>query len=108
MKKVGKTTRPFRYDLNQISYDYTVEVGNRFQGLDLIDGLPEELWTEVHDIVQEAGIKIILKKKKCKKAKWLSEEALQIAEKRREAKGKGEKERYTHLNAEFHRIARKE
>ena len=107
MKKVGKTTRPFRYDLNQISYDYTVEVGNRFQGLDLIDGLPEELWTEVHDIVQEAGIKIILKKKKCKKAKWLSEEALQIAEKRREAKGKGEKERYTHLNAEFHRIARR-
>ena len=84
-----------------------MEVGNRFQGLDLIDGLPEELWTEVHDIVQEAGIKIILKKKKCKKAKWLSEEALQIAEKRREAKGKGEKERYTHLNAEFHRIARR-
>ena len=107
MKKVGKTTRPFRYDLNQIPYDYTVEVGNRFQGLDLIDGVPEELWTEVCDIVQEAGIKIIPKKKKCKKAKWLSEEALQIAEKRREAKGKGEKERYTHLNAEFHRIARR-
>ena len=89
MKKVGKTTRPFRYDLNQIPYDYTVEVGNRFQGLDLIDGVPEELWTEVCDIVQEAGIKIIPKKKKCKKAKWLSEEALQIAEKRREVKGKG-------------------
>ena len=78
---------------------------NRFKGLDLIDGVPEELWTEVHDIVQEAVIKTIPKKKKCKKAKWLSEEALQIAEKRREAKGKGEKERYIHLNAEFQRIA---
>ena len=89
MKKVGKTTRPFRYDLNQISYDYTVEVRNRFKGLDLIDRVPEELWIEVHDIAQEAVIKTIPKKKKCKKAKWLSEEAIQIAEKRRDAKGKG-------------------
>ena len=97
MKKVGKTTKPFRYDLNQIPYDYTLEVTNRFKGLDLIDKVPEELWTEVHDIVQEAVIKTIPKKKKCKKAKWLSEEALQIAEKRRKAKGKGEKESYTHL-----------
>ena len=79
MKKVGKTTRPFRYDLNQVTYDYTVEVTNRFKGLDLIDTLPEELWLEVHDIVQEAVIKTIPKKKKCKKAKWLSEEALKIA-----------------------------
>ena len=91
MKKVGKTTRPFRYDLNQIPYDYTVEVANRFKGLDLISRVPEELWTEVRDIVQEAGIKTIPKKKKCNKAKWLSEEALQIAVKRREAKGKGER-----------------
>ena len=89
LKKVGKTTRPFRYDLNQIHCDYTVEVTNRFKGLDLIDRLPKELWTEVHNIVQEAVIKIIPKEKKCKKAKWLSEEALQIAEKRREAKSKG-------------------
>ena len=95
LKKVGKTTRPFRYDLNQIPYDYTVEVTNRFKGLDLIDRLPDELWTEVHDIVQETGIKNIPKKKKCKKEKWLSEEALQIALKRREAKSKEEKERYT-------------
>ena len=101
LKKVGKTTRPFWYDLNQIPYDYTVEVRNRFKGLDLIDRVPDELWMEVHDIVLETGIKIILKKNKCKKAKWLPEEALQIAEKRREAKGKGEKERYTHFNAEF-------
>ena len=79
LKKVGKTTRPLRYDLNQISYDYTVKVRNRFKGLDLIGRVPEELWTEVRGIVQEAGIKIICKKKKCKKAKWLSEEALQIA-----------------------------
>ena len=97
MKKVGKTTRPFRYDLNHISYDYIVEVTNRFKGLDLIDGVPKQLWTEVPDIVQEAVIKTIPKKKKSKKAKWLSEEALLIAEKRREAKGKGEEERYTHL-----------
>ena len=103
MKKVGKTTRPFGYDLNQIPYDYTVEVTNRLKGLDLIDRVPEELWAEVHDIVQEAVSKTISKKKKCKKAKWLSEEALQIFVKRREAKGKGEKERY--LNAEFQRIA---
>ena len=108
MKKVGKTTRPFRYELNQIPCDYTVEVRNRFKGLDLIDRVPDELWTEVCNIVQEVGIKTILKKKKCKKARWLSEEALHIAEKRREAKGKGEKERYTHLNAEFQRIARRE
>ena len=87
MKKVGKTTRPFRYDLNQIPYEYTVEVRNRFKGLDLIDRVPDELWTEVCDFVQE--IKTIPKKKKCKKAKWLSEEALQIAVKRREVKGKG-------------------
>ena len=94
LKKVEKTTRPFRYDLNQIPYDYTVEVTNRFQELDLTDRVPEELWTEVHDIVQEAVIKTILNKKKCKKTKWLSEEASQTAEKRREAKGKREKERY--------------
>ena len=106
LKKVGKTTRPFRYDLNQIPYDYTVEVRNK--GLDPIDKVPEELWTEVRDIVQEAGIKTIPKKKKCKKAKWLSEEALQIAVKRREAESKGEKERYKHLNAEFQRIARRD
>ena len=92
MKKVGKTTRPFRYGLNQIINDYTVEVRNRFRGLDLKDRVPEELWTVVHNIVQEGVIKIIPKKKKCKKAKWLSEEALQIAVKRREAKGKGEKD----------------
>ena len=81
MKKVGKTTRPFRYDLNQIPYDYTVEVRNRFEGLDLIDRVPDELWNEVHDIVQEAVIRTITKKKKkkCKKEKWLSEEALQVA-----------------------------
>ena len=107
-RKVGKNTRPFRYDLNQIPYDYTVEVRNRFKGLDLIDRVPDELWTEVCDIVQETGIKIIPKKKKCKKAKWLSGEALQIAVKRREAKSKGEKERYTHFNADFQRIARRD
>ena len=98
----------FRYDLNQISYDYTVKVRSRFKGSDLIDRVPEELWMEVHDIVLETVIKTIPKKKECKKAKWLSEEALQIAEERREAKGKGEKERYTHLNAEFRRIARRD
>ena len=98
MKKVGKTTRPFRYDLNQIPYNHTVEVTNRFKGLYLIDRVPEELWMEVRDIVQEAVIKIIPKKKKCRKVKWLSEEALQIA-----MKGKGEKKRYTHLHAEFQR-----
>ena len=107
MKKVGKTTRPFRYDLNQIPYDSIVEVRNRFMGLDLIDRVPNELWTEGRNIVQETAIKTIPKKKKCKNAKWLSGEALQIAVKRREAKSKGEKERYTHLNAEFQRIARR-
>ena len=105
LKKVGKTDRPFRYDLNQIPYNYTVEVRNRFKGLDLTDRVPDELWMEVRDIVQETGIKTIPKKKKCKRAKWLSEEALQIVVKWREAKSKGEKERYTHLNAEFQRRA---
>ena len=94
-KKVGKTTRPFTYDLNQIPYDYRVEVRKRFKGLlDLMDRVPDELWNEVHDIGQETGIKTIPMEKKCKKAKWLSEEGLQIAVKRREAKSKGEKERY--------------
>ena len=88
MEKVEKTTRPFRYDLNQIPYDYTMEVRNRFKGLDLIDRVPDELWTEVRDIVQETGIKTIPMEKKCKKAKWLSEEALPTAVKRREAKAK--------------------
>ena len=88
MKKVGKTTRPFRYDLNQIPYDYTLEVRNRFKGLDLIDRVPDELWNEVRDTVQETGIKTIPMEKKCKKAKWLSGEGLQIAVKRREAKRK--------------------
>ena len=103
LEKVGKITRPFKYDLNQIPYDYdlnqipydyTVEVRNRFNELDLIDRVPDELWMEVCDTVQEAVIKTIPKKKKCKKAKWVFEEALQIAVKRREAKGKREKERY--------------
>ena len=107
MKKVGKTTRTFRYDLNQIPYEYTLEVRNRFKELNLIDRIPEGLWIELCDTVQETGIKTIPKKKKCRKAKWLSEEEFQIAVKRREAKGKGEKERYTHLNAEFQRIARR-
>ena len=93
LKKVGKTSRPFGYDLNQIPSDYTVELRNRFKGLDLIDRVPDELWTEVRDIVQETGIKTIPMEKKCKKAKWLSKEALQIAVKRREVKRKGEKER---------------
>ena len=105
---MGKTTRPYRYDLNQISNCYTVEVRNRFKGLDLIDRVPHELWMEVHDIVQETGIKTIPMEKKCKEAKWLSEEALQIAVKRREVKGKGEKEGCTHLNAEFQRIERRD
>ena len=95
MKKIGKTTRAFSYDLSQIPYDYTVEVRNRFKGLDLIDRVPDELWNEVRDIVQETGIKTIPMEKKCKKAKWLSEEALQIAVKQRKVKSKGEKERYT-------------
>ena len=97
LKKVGKTTRPFRYDLNQIPYDYTVEVRNRFKELDLIDRVPDELWMEVRDIVQETGIKTIPKKKKCKKAKWLSEEALQIAEKGREAKGRNLESTISHF-----------
>ena len=108
LKKIGKTTRPFRYDLNQIPYNYTVEVRNRFKGLDLIDRVTEEPWTEVCDFVQEAGIKTTPKKKKCKNEKWLFEEGLQVAEERREAKGKGGKERYIHLNAEFQRIARRD
>ena len=99
MKKVGKNIRTFKHDLNQIPYDYTVEATNRFKGLDLMDRVPEELWTEARDMVQETGIKTIPMEKKCKKAMWLSGEALQIAVKRREAKGKGEKESYTHLNA---------
>ena len=105
---MGKTTRPFRYDLNQIPCEYTVEVRNRFKGLDLIDKVPDELWMKVHDIVQETGIKTIPMEKKGKKAKWLPQEALQIAVKRREAKSKGEKERHKHLNAEFQRIARQD
>ena len=106
---MGKTTRSFRYDLNQIPYDYTVEVTNRFKGLDLIDRVPDELWSEVRAIVQETGIKTIPMEKKCKKAKWLSGEALQIAVKSlREVKSKGKKERYKHLNAQFQRIARRD
>ena len=105
---MGNTTRLFRYDLNHIAYDYTVKVTNRFKGLDLTDRVPEELWMEVPNVVQEAVIKTIPKKEKCKKAKGLPEEALQIAEKRREANGQGENEIYIHLNAEFQRIARKD
>ena len=108
MKKVGKTTRPLRYDLNQIPYDSTVEVTDRFKGFDLVDRVPEELCTQVCNIVQEAVTKTIPKKKKCNKAKWLSEEALQKAEERRELKGKGERERYTQLNIEFQRMARRD
>ena len=108
LKKVGKSTRLFRYDLNQIPYDYTVEVRNRFKGLDLTDRVPDELWTEIRDTVQETGIKTILMEKKCKKAKWLSGEALQIPVKRRQVKSKGKKERYKHLNAEFQRIGRRD
>ena len=107
MKKVGKTITPFRYDPKQIPRNYTVDVTNRFKGLDQIDRVPAEIWTEVH-IVQEAGFKTIPKKNKRKKAKWLSEEALQTAVKRSKAKGKEEKERYTHLNAEFQRIPRRD
>ena len=108
LKTVGKTNRSFRYDLSQIPYYYTVKVRNRFKGLDLIDRMLDDQWTQVHDTVQDTGVKTIPKKKKCKKAKWLSEQALQIAVKRREAKSKGEKERYTHLNVEFQRIARRD
>ena len=108
LKKVGKTTRPFRYDLNQIPYDYTVEVRNRFKGLNLIDRGPEELWMEVCNIVQEGVIKTIPKKSKCKKAKSFSEEDLHTAEKRRVVKGKGEKEKFTQQKAEFQRTARRD
>ena len=108
LKKVGKTVRPFRYDLNQIPYDYTVEERNRFKGLDLVDRVPDELWNEVRDIVQETGIKSIPKEKKYQKANWLSKKALQIPVKRREAKSKREKEKYNHLNAEFQRRARRD
>ena len=106
LKKVGKTTRPFRYGPNQIPYDYTAEVRNIFKGLDLINRVPDELWTEVPDIVQETRIKTIPKKKKCNKVKWLSGEALQMDVKRRQLKSKGEKENHKHLNAEFQRTAR--
>ena len=109
MKKVGKKiTRPFRCDPSQILYDYSLEVTNRVKGLDLIDRVSEKLWMEFGNIVQEVGIKTMPKKKKCKKSKWLSEEASHIAEKRREAKSKGGKERYTHWKAEFQRIARRD
>ena len=107
LKKVGKTTRPFRNDLNQIPYDYTAEVRNRFKGLDLIDRVPDELWTDVRDIVQETGIKTIHKKKKCKKAKWLWGGLTNSCEKKRSEKHR-RKERYKHLNAEFQRIARRD
>ena len=108
LKKVEKTTRPFRYDLNKIPYDYTVEVRNRFKGLDLIDRVPDELWMEVCNIVQETGIKTIPMEKKCKKAKWLSGEALTNSCEKKRSKKQGEKERYKHLNAEFQRIARRD
>ena len=107
LKKVGKTTRPFRYDLYQIPYKYAVEETNRFKGLDLVNRMPEELWTEFGNTEWEAVIKTIPKEKRCKKAKWLSEEILQIAEERREAKSKGERERHTQLNAEFQETARR-
>ena len=108
MKKVGKTTRPLRYDRNQIPYDYTVEVTKRFKGSHLVERLPEKLWTMVCNIVQEVVTKIIPKKKKCKKASWLSEEALQIDEKRGQMKSKRERESYTQLKGEFQSIARRD
>ena len=108
MKKVGKATRPFRCDLNQNPHNYTMEVTKRFKRLDLIDTLPEELWTEVRNIVQVVVTKNIPKKKKCQEAKWLSEEALPIAEKRREMKGKEERKRYTQLSTEFQKVARRD
>ena len=108
LKKVGKTTKLSRYDLNQIPNDYTVKVRKRFKGLDLIDRVPDELWTEVREMVQKTGIKMMPNKKKCKEANWLPEKALQVAVKRRETKSKGEKERYTCLNAEFQRRARRD
>ena len=107
MKKVGKTTRPFRYDLNQIPYEYTVEVTKRSNAVDLVGRMPEELWREVHDILQEAGIKTIPKKKKCKQPKWLSEKTLQIAVKRREQRHRRKGKIYP-LNAEFQRITRRD
>ena len=108
LKKVEKTTRPFRYDPNQIPYDFTMEVTNRFKRLDLVDRVPEELWTEVHNTVQESVTKTIPKKNKCTRVQWLSAEALQIPEERRKAKSKGERERHPQLNAEFQRIARRD
>ena len=108
LKKVGKTTRPFSYDVNPIPFDYTVEVRNRFKGLDLKDRVPADVWTEVCDIVQETGIKTITMEKKCQIAKGLSGEALQIVVKRRTVKSSGEKERHKHLNAEFQRISRRD
>ena len=105
MKKVGKTTKPFIYDLNQTPYNYTVEVTNRVKGSGLIDRVTEELWTVVRNTVQEVVTKTISKKKKCNKAKWLSEEVIQISEKRRQMKGKAERKRYIQLNAAFQRIA---
>ena len=109
LKKVVKITRPFMYDLNRIPYDYTVKVRNRFRGLDLIDRVSGELWMEVPDIVHEAVIKTIIKKKKCKKKKWLSEKGLQISEgKKKEVKDKGEKKRYTHWNVKFLSITRQD
>ena len=105
LKKVGKTTKPFIYDLNQTPYNYTVEVTNRFKGSGLIDRVTEELWTVVRNTVQEVVTKTISKKKKCNKAKWLSEEVIQISEKRRQMKGKAERKRYIQLNAAFQRIA---
>ena len=107
-KKVGKNTRPFRHDVNPIPYDYTVEVRNRFKGVHMTERVPHKLWTEVRDIAQETGNQIIPLEKKCKKAKWLSEEPLQKAVKRGEVKSKGEKEKYIHLNTEFQRITRGE
>ena len=108
LNKVERTTRQFRYDLNQIRYDYTEEATNRFKALDVVDKVPEELWTKICTVVQEVVTKIIPRKNKCKMTKWLSEEALQIAKERREAKGKGERERYVQLNAEVQRRARRD
>ena len=108
MKKVGRTTRPFRYDLNQIPYDYTVEVRNRFKGLDLIDRVPEELWVEVCDIVQETGIKTIPTEKKCKKSKMAVWGGLTNSFEKKRGEKQRKKERYKHLNAEFQRIARRD
>ena len=108
MKKVGKTTRPFRYDVNQIPYDYTVEVRNRFKGLDLIDRVPDEPWNEVCDIVQETGITTILMENKCKKSKMAVWGSLTNSCEKKRSKSEGEKGRYKHLNAEFQRIARRD